>query len=273
MLLKSFLLHFSVKFFDTRLTFLFLAALITVSSYQPPAFAEPQNTQNYVILNGGLTDIHNGAYVEGSARHGGIQPDYQIDLQAEPLKSLLAEATEIGKLPLSHWDKVGMVVELIRSKMVYTDYYNPYYRRLLKRYRDSRQDIPLNEYVACGAGVCREHALLLHFSLKAAGIQNKHAYASIYRASRTEGWEVREDHAFTVVRHRGVDWVVDSYYWGFNGFRLQDLMSRDGITESSVKAPIAEPGPGVRRIVEINSFPRVFNPRSVVRSCRALFLN
>ncbi|AGH96684.1 transglutaminase domain-containing protein [Pseudobdellovibrio exovorus] len=264
---------FSVNFFDTRLTFLLLAMLITVGGYQPSAIAEPQNTQNYVVLNGGLTDIHDGAYVEGSARHGGIQPDYHIDLQAEPLKSLLAESAEIGKLPVGYWDKVGMVVDLLRSTLVYHDYYNPYYRRLLKQYRDSQRDIPLNEYVACGAGVCREHALLLHFALKSAGIPNKHAYASIYRASRSEGWSVNEDHAFLVVRHQGVDWVVDSYYRGFNGFRLQDLMSRHGITKSSVTAPIADPMPGIRRIVAINSFPKIYNPRSTVRSCRALFLN
>lgn len=263
----------SVKFFDTRLTFLMLAMLMAVTSYQSTAIAEPQDIQNYVVLNGGMTDIQDGAYVEGSARHGGIQPDYQIDLQAEPLKSLLKESAEIGKLPVGYWDKVGMVVDLLRSTMMYRDYYNPYYRRLLKRYRDSNRDIPLNEYVACGAGVCREHALLLHFALKSAGIQNKHAYASIYRASRSEGWSINEDHAFLVVRHQGVDWVVDSYYRGFNGFRLQDLMSRYGISKSSVTTPIADPMPGIRRIVAINSFPRIYNPRPVVRSCRALFLN
>jgi hypothetical protein len=244
--------------------------LITIGFLHTTALSAPKDLANYEILPGGLTDIRTGAYVEGSQRNGGIQPDYFIDLNAEPLKSLLAQASKIGESKLKYWDKVGTVVELVREDFFkYTDYSNPYYRRLLKKYRQKKEDIPLHEYLVCKAGVCREHALALHFALKAAGIPNFHAYAKIYRASNYNNFEITEDHAFTVLKHLGVEWVVDAYYWGFNGFRLQDLMTWEGITEKSPYAPIADPGPGTRRIIEINSFPRIYNPK--FRQCSAVF--
>jgi hypothetical protein len=157
---------------------------------------------------------------------------------------------------------VGLVAELLRDDFFrYTDYHNPYYRRLLKKYRLTKKDVPLSEYGMCSAGVCREHALVLHFALKAAGIENKHGYAEIYRASNTDNYEIVEDHAFTVVKYQEVQWIVDAYYWGFNGFRLKDLLSKNGITENSPHAPIAAPGPGTRRIIKINDFPKVYNPK------------
>ena len=242
--------------------------LLTLSSV---ANAAPQDPRDYDVSYGGLVNIKAGAYVEGSHRLGGIQPDYFIDLEAEPLKSVMLQAEKIGRSDLSYWDKVGTVVELIQEDVFrYTDYSNPYYRRLLKRYRIKNEDIPLHEYFVCKAGVCREHALALHFALKAAGIANLHAYANIYRASRFDNFEVIEDHAFTVVRHGGTDWVVDAYYWGFNGFKLKDLLSAEGITKDSIHAPIADPGPGTRRIIQINHFPKIYNPKNT-RLCRALF--
>ncbi|HEY8271024.1 MAG TPA: hypothetical protein VIG33_09055 [Pseudobdellovibrionaceae bacterium] len=236
--------------------------------------ALPENIENYEVLPGGLTDIQDGAYVEGSVRNRGIQPDYQIDLQSEPLKSLLVAAREIGLQNISYWDKIGLIVELMRTDFFkYHNYHNPYYRRLLKKYRLAKKDVPLSEYGVCGAGVCREHALVLHFALKAAGIDNKHAYAEIYRASNYHGYQIIEDHAFTVVKHEEVDWVVDAYYWGFNGFRLQDLLSSSGITEHSPHAPIAAPGPGTRWIVKINNFPKIYNPKFKASLCAGVFLH
>lgn len=234
--------------------------------------ASPKIPEHYNVVQGGLTNIKDGAFVEGSSKMGGIQPDYFIDLTQEPLKTVLKSAKKIGHSKLKFWDKVGLVVELVRSDVFkYTNYYNPYYRGLLKKYRDANIDIPLHEYGVCGAGVCREHALVLHFALKAAGIKNLHGYANIYRASNWHNYEVYEDHAFTVVEHKGTSWVVDAYYWGFNGFRLIDLTSPQGITENSPHAPIADPAPGTRRIVEINKFPIIYNPKKVTRKCSAIF--
>ena len=236
------------------------------------AMALPGDIAKFEIVEGGLSDIRDGATVEGSTRTGGAQPDYTIDLHAEPLRSLMARAEEIGKSNLAFWNKVESVVQLVSPGFFnYFDYNNPFYRRLMKRFRDEGRDVPLSQYGVCSAGVCREYALVLHFALKAAGISNLHGYAEIYRASRYHNFEITEDHAFTVVQHEGEDWVVDSYYWGFNGYRLKDLLSPEGITEHSPHAPFAVEKPGTRRILKINSFPRIFNPRPGVLRCTALF--
>lgn len=236
------------------------------------AQALPRDLSGFDVLSGGLTDIQDGAYIEGSISKGGIQPDYRVDLESEPLKSLMETSRGVGQQKLKYWDKIGIIVELVNENFFrYNNYSNPYYRRLLKQYRDKNQDIPLSEYGVCSAGVCREHALVLHFALKAAGIENKHAYAQIYRASNYDGYEITEDHAFNVVEYRGVKWVVDSYYPGFNGYRLKDIMSKEGVTEYSPQAPIAISMWGTRRIIKINDFPKVYNPKSTMLRCEAVF--
>ncbi|OFZ31041.1 MAG: hypothetical protein A2622_00090 [Bdellovibrionales bacterium RIFCSPHIGHO2_01_FULL_40_29] len=250
----------------------FLTAVLLFCFLAPFAQAAPKISDNYDVIQGGLTNIKDGAFVEGSLKMGGIQPDYFIDLTQEPLKSVMKSAEKIGHSKKLFWDKVGLIVELVRSDVFkYNNYHNPYYRRLLKKYRETNADIPLHEYGVCAAGVCREHALVLHFALKAAGIENLHGYASIYRASKWLNFEVYEDHAFTVVEHKGTKWVVDAYYWGFNGFRLIDLMSPYGITEATPHAPIADPAPGTRRILQINNFPIIYNPKNISSKCSAIF--
>lgn len=255
-----------------QLLSIFLTTVFLLCSSVPFAHAAPKIVDNYDVIQGGLTNIKDGAFVEGSLKMGGIQPDYFIDLSQEPLNSVIKTAEKIGNSERKFWDKVGLIVELVRSDVFkYKNYSNPYYRRLLKKYRENNKDIPLHEYGVCAAGVCREHALVLHFALKAAGIENLHGYAKIYRASKWDNFEVFEDHAFTVVKHQGTRWVVDAYYWGFNGFRLNDLMSPQGITEVSPHAPIADPGPGTRRILEINSYPVIYNPKNFSIKCSAIF--
>ncbi len=275
MLPQSYYTSFAAHLFDScrALNVHSVIALILATFLTFTAQAIPENIENYEVLQGGLTDIKNGAYVEGSLHKGGAQPDYFIDLNSEPIKSLLQSAQRIGQEKLSFWDTVGLVTELVRTDFFrYVDYNNPYYRRLLKKYRLAKKDMPLSEYGACSAGVCREHALVLHFALKAAGISNRHAYAKIYRASKFHNFEIIEDHAFNVLEHRGVQWVVDAYYWGFNGFRFKDLQSKNGITEKSLQAPVATPNPGTRRIININEYPKIYNPKLQAPMCASAFL-
>ena len=92
-----------------------ILSLILATFLAFTAQAIPENIENYDVLQGGLTDIKNGAYIEGSLSKGGVQPDYFIDLNSEPIKSLLQSAQSIGQEKLSYWDKVGLVTELVRE--------------------------------------------------------------------------------------------------------------------------------------------------------------
>jgi hypothetical protein len=240
-----------------------LLGLLSSASY-----AGPQDPSEFDIIKGGLVNIADGAYIEGSQRQGGIQPDYKVDLESEPLKGIMQKAAAVQELKLEYWDTVGMVVEIVRRDVFsYTDYKNPYYRRLLKKYRLANEDIPLSEYAVCRAGVCREHALILHFALKAAGITNDFAYADVLRV---QGYhQITEDHAFTVVKRNGVQWVVDAYNEYFNGYRLNDLMKVGGPSSEAEVAPIAQRTSVIRFIKKINDFPIVFNPKGAL--CSSVF--
>ncbi len=221
-----------------------------------PSFAQENSVQN-----GGFLNIEQGNIVEGSSRFGGIQPDYYVDVDHPHFKKFLKKARKIGKSSAKFWHKIDQLNDLVGEKTFkFFDYDDPRYLRLLEQARDSDRPVKLSEYFKCQAGVCREYGLFTHIALKEAGIANKFVYAEIHRASNYDDYNIVEDHAFVVVKHKGVEWVVDPYYWGFNGFRLEDLLSKEGITIDSKTAPIAEPAPGFRRIIKINDFPKVWTP-------------
>lgn len=230
------------------------------------------NNVTHQVIGSGRMDIPNNAIIEGSHGYGGLQPDYLVDLQESQFQNFLINAREIGIAHSDFWDKVHNVIRLINSETFeYVNYKNPYYLRLLKKARGEHRPVKLSEYFSCRAGVCREFGLFTHFALKAAGIPNDFVYAQIQRASNYDNYNIIEDHAFVVVMFDGVEWVIDPYYWGFNGFKLSDLMRPEGVTVDSEIAPIAIPGPGFRRIIKINSYPKVWVPKTdKTRRCKKL---
>lgn len=215
----------------------------------------------------GLLDIKNGSYIEGSIEFRGRQPYYLVDLESKSLQPLLNFSREVGQSSLPIWDKINKIQSfIIEEAFSYRDYNNPYYSRLLKQYRVLGLPVPLSEYATIKAGVCREYALFTHFALKAAGIPNQYVYAKIERKSNYYDYHVIEDHAFVVAKIKSTQWAIDSYYGGFNGFKLKDLMSTSGITPESISAPISTPIIEFRRIKKVNTYPKVYMPK-----CRSLF--
>jgi hypothetical protein len=90
-------------------------------------------------------------------------------------------------------------------------------------------------------------------------------------ANRADKWEITEDHAFNIIKHRGTDWVVDAYYLGFNGYRLKDLFSEQGITKNSEHTFFAYPSKDTRRIIRYNKYPKIYNPKPTRLSCTSVF--
>jgi hypothetical protein len=229
----------------------------------PGALGAPKDTENYHRIQGGLVDIPDGSYVEGSHRFGGIQPDYHVDASHPEIKRLLAYARKAKREEPDFWKRVQRIVTYIQKwQLPNRKYEDPGYLALNKKTLQAGSDVSLGEYAACRAGVCRENALYLHLALKEAGVPNYHAYAQIKRASRYYDYELVEDHAFVVAEHEGKQWVVDSYYRGFNGYLLKDLMSRKGITPESEMSPIARAFVGQRKVLRINEFPAIWAPKA-----------
>lgn len=243
------------------MAFIRFIALLLLLALPLAAPAGPSNEADYEKASG-LVDIPNGSYVEGSHRQGGVQPDYHIDYSHPEIKRLLAHARKVAKEEPEYWPRVQRLLDYIRSwHLPNRDYESPNYVKLNKKYKKMGADVPLGEYSACRSGVCRENALLLHAALKEAGIPNYHAYAQIRRASRFHNYDLVEDHGFVVAEHQGKHYVLDSYYVGFNGYLLEDLMSKEGITPKSEMAPVASEFVGYRRILKINQFPTVWVPK------------
>lgn len=224
------------------------------------ATAAPPDPGEYVVLTGGLFDIQPGTILEGSLVAGGRQPDYIIDVENETFKEFLAAATDAAAAETTKVGKIDAVIKTINAYLRNTSYTSRPYLNLLRRHRAAGTDVPVSDYLACGAGVCREHALLLHFGLKSVGIENLHAYAKVVQGAHVE------DHAFVIVNYGNRDYVVDAYNGNFNGLPLDALMA--GVKDSGrVERPLPfhEPDRIFRRILAFNPYPRLYAPKRYKR--------
>ena len=200
-------------------------------------------------------DIPDGAYVEGSRGHGGIQPDYLIDSQAPELRPLWNYAASLRlDLSLSKWEKASLLVARVRELLPHRDYRHPLYLKLLAEHSSPTGVLPLSKYVAQSVGVCREHSILLHLALKRAGISNWRVYARVEEDSLTE------DHGFVVVSDSGERWILDSYSPSFNGLSLDELMAPSGLVRQVKRLDLAQKSHSQRKILELHTFPKIWKP-------------
>ncbi len=233
--------------------------LLLIFLHVTTCFAPPDKPDEFKLIQEKFRVIPKNSIVEGSSEYGGIQPDYEIDSDAAEMKRILSYARALKSKSMTQWQRIDKISKYIKRYVLpKRDYDQPEYVELVKEHTAKGKVVPLSSYIKCKAGVCREYSMLTHLMLNEAGIPSFHAYAKIRRASNTDEYDIVEDHGFVVVRIRGKDWVVDPYYWGFHGFNLNDLMSENGITEHSKTAPVATPGPGFRKIIELHTFPRIW---------------
>jgi hypothetical protein len=206
-----------------------------------------------------IVDIEDGDIVEGSVSNGGAQPDYLIDLDNRRWKPLFAACDRIRESALPFWEKIERVVDLVNDQVFEGGhYYDQRYLRLMHKHRKPGGVIPLSKYLHCKAGVCREHALVTHLLLKRAGIENRYSYA------RVQVWfhdrKIKEeDHAFVIALHEDDRWIVDAYNDDFNGFRLDEAMSVQGLTSSSAGSAISKNSRLIRKILHFQPFPKVYS--------------
>lgn len=238
----------------------FLGTIVYLAATAFPGIAAPGDPENYTTLIGGALDIPENSVVEGSAKYGGLQPDYLIDSGSPHFSRLFALADRVKEKNLDWWEKVRILTEEIRDNELPGKAYNDAdYLSVLSRYRSLNADIPLSRYLSIGSGVCRENALILHLALKRAGIPSYHAYVTV-RQGAALGGRV-EDHAIVIAPKEGKLWVVDSYNSNFNGYLLEDLL--EGKTPLPVRmAPFSDISPTNRKILAFNRYPRVWIPKS-----------
>lgn len=241
----------------------------------------PSAPEGYLIKQGGLVDIPDGAYVQGSSTFGGIQPDYRIDLNDPDLKLFLEQVRgavaksfmirsleKVGLRRLANHKKIELVTALVQKALPQGAYDAEPYLRILEEHRLQNVDITLGSYLRCQAGVCRENALLTHQALKAVGVENRFVYVF---ANQYGG--APEDHAIVVVEEKGVRWIVDPYNPNFHGRSLEDLMEPAGSnTRTPRLASFATSKGDVARILRINSYPTYWIPEANGRlKCSSAF--
>lgn len=186
---------------------------------------------DYTEITGVFKNIPNGAIVEGSVGHGGLQPNYIIDTETNAMRKVLDFASSLKLFPQS--DRIRVLIKYIRNKtMIDRRQTGEPYLDLLAQYRRQGQNIPLSSYLETQVGVCREHALLLHLALKEAGVPSRFVYGSV----KVIGEPL--DHAFVVViAEDGTKYIADAYNLYLNGRKLNDLTRAGGSRFTDDTAP------------------------------------
>lgn len=256
-----------------------LSILLTAVSVS----AQTKDKSLFIAQQGGFVNIPDGAYIQGSRAFGGIQPDYYIDLNEPDLATFLETVqtvtkssyanrllNQFGLKNLDRNKKIEIVTALIQKALPEKSYTAPAYLKILEEFRLQNLDITLGSYLRCAAGVCRENALLTHFALKAAGIENEFVYI---HASQ-EG-ALPEDHAVVTIQDKDGRWIIDPYNSNFHGKNFDDLIrSNKNLNESVrfarfVSKEIAQTKKDVPvKIIRVNQYPTFWLPKV---QCTALF--
>jgi hypothetical protein len=176
--------------------------------------------------------------IEGSERHGGLQPDYLLDETTDHLLGMvLRAARRIGQQGHDYWTTVGQVSALVRASLrnpstpqLRTSYTDPVYRELMRWHRDTRRPVPLGAYRRHRVGVCRENYLYLHLALIRAGIVND-AHYNLVESSPPGAPPDLGDHGYVVLAAgEGAGYIVDTYNPWFHLVRHASIENPEGVT-------------------------------------------
>ncbi len=234
--------------------------------------AAPTNTKDFTEHQASyISFIPEGSVIQGSAAYGGIQPDYLINFTDVKFKTLRDYLDQIkANTALTFLKKVELTKRAVSSLLKKKSYDELSNSLLALQYKEDGQDIPLSEYAHHSTGVCREHALILHKALNWIGVENHYVYAKISR--EISDVEITEDHAFNTIHFENQDWIIDSYYRGFDGFLYSDIVAGVGRPRSLPGTPEYK---SQRSIIRINNYPLAWLPKrtGLQRSCAQIFKN
>lgn len=240
------------------LSYLFLSVL----SFATVSYGQTRNSF--------YRNVPAGAEVEGSVRFNGIQPNYIIDVDSPALQPLWDRAEEFkADTQTPFLEKMDLMIKEVRNVFLnHHEYQDPTYLALLKEFRDQGKPIPLSQFYTCGAGVCRENALLLHLFLKRAGVPNLHIYAKV-RVDNNGMIKPGEDHGFVIFKYKKEWWIADSYSNQFNGYSFNEFLESKGkVVLPKNKLPFAADKPDRRGILRLNKYPHILRKNS----CSAILM-
>lgn len=187
---------------------------------------EELNIKNSIMKKGGFISVANGSRVQGTTCAGGLQPDYIVDTASKEIKSFINSVAYLKNEDMNtKMDKVG---EILRNDFIHkTEYEDPVYLDLLKKYRDAELEVPLSEYMKIKRGVCREISMLTCIALNTLGLESYYYYAKV--KTIFEGNSKEEDHAVVAISVDNEFTIADNYFRMFNKQKLSELESQQGV--------------------------------------------
>lgn len=189
--------------------------------------AEESSIKTSIIKRGGFISVANGSRVQGTTHVNGLQPDYIVDTSSKEIQAFIKAMSLLNTDKLSIEEKIDKVGEILRRDFILkTEYEDPIYLELLKKYKDAELEVPLSEYLKIKRGVCREVSMLTSIALNSLGIESYYYYAKV--RTSFDGLSKEEDHAIVPVSINGKFLISDNYFRMFNKEKLSNLETPEG---------------------------------------------
>jgi hypothetical protein len=178
----------------------------------------------------GGVEISNGDVLAGTAHIGEtqLQPHYLVDSQDESFQALSRElSSKLKGKGLSELEKIEVATQFVESKFQRTAYDDAAFMRAnLEKIRKG-EAIRLSEIIKGGAGVCREHNLILHLLLKDQGVPTRYITAKV-ASGPSPALLKTEDHSLLLYNLDPADprkgrVTLDAYFHRFHGQNFEKL--------------------------------------------------
>ena len=188
--------------------------------------SEELSIKSSIMKKGGFISVANGSRVQGTTCAGGLQPDYIVDTTSKEIKSFINSVAHLkNENMITKMDKVG---EILRQNFIHkTEYEDPIYLALLKKYREAELEVPLSEYIKINRGVCREISILTCIALNTLGLESYYYYAKVKTVF--DGIAKEEDHAVVAISVDNEFLIADNYFKMFNKQKLSELENPSGV--------------------------------------------
>lgn len=179
--------------------------------------------KNKKIKQGGFINIENNSIIQGN-NNNGLQQSYIVDIKNPMVQDLIKSIAYLLDEDISVWNKIDIAGNIIREKFIEkTEDDDVIYISLLKKYTESKLNIPISEYLKIKKGMSQEISLLTVIALNSINIESYYYNANVQII--IEDIIQEKNHSVVLCNINDKLWIIDNYNRIFNKTSFDDVLN------------------------------------------------